>query len=152
MKGILKGIGIIILTVYLFSGCAYIKESIIPTLEARESLVLTRELVDKGEISKAEEEYQSIIRRYPDSSVTGDAIFELSLLYISPRNKRKDFRKAYEGFQIFLEKYPDHQKVEIARYLVVVLKKIDSLETEMKILKDVLIRLEMVEKELKGRK
>jgi len=40
----------------------------------------------------------------------------------------------------------------MAKYLVVVLKKVESLEIEMKELKDVLIRLEMMEKELKNRR
>ncbi len=144
-----KRVYIIVLIFFLFSGCTYFKESVMSVLETRRDLSLAREFTDRGEFAKAEEEYQSIIKKYPDSPATGDAIFELSLLYISPKNKKRDFRKSYEGFQTFLEKYPQHRKAEMAKYLVVVLKKVESLETEMKELKDVLIRLEMMEKELK---
>lgn len=144
-----KRIYIVLFISFLFSGCTYLKESVMPFLETRRDLFLARELVERGEFAKAEEEYQSIIKRYPDSPATADALFELSLLYISPKNKKKDFRKSYEGFQRFLEKYPEHRKADRAKYLVVVLKKVESLETEMKELKDLLIRLEMMEKELK---
>src|SRR3990172_2986833 len=117
MRWGLQRIGIILLIAFLFSGCAYYKQSILPFFEAKEDLAIARELADKGDISKAEEKYQSIIRRYPKSPESGDASLELSLLYISPKNKKKDFSKAYEGFQTFLEKYPKHRKAESARYI-----------------------------------
>lgn len=149
MREISKGVYVVILISLVFSGCAYFKESIILPIETRRDLTLARELAERGEFAKAEEEYQSIIKRYPNHPVTGDAIFELSLLHISPKNKKKDFRKANEGLQTFLEKYPHHRRAEVSRYLIVVLRKVDFLETEMKELKDVLIKLEMMEKELK---
>jgi outer membrane protein assembly factor BamD (BamD/ComL family) len=149
MRKLPERIFISILIAFLLSGCAYFKGSILPAVEARENLVLARELANKGDISKAEEVYKSIIRRYPGSSVGADASFELTLLYISPKNKKKDFGKAYEGFHTFLERYPDHKRAEVAGYLLEVLKKISSLESEMKELKDELIKLEMMGRELK---
>ena len=149
MRDISKKVCMALLILVLSTGCAYLRETVMPAIETRRDLALARELSDRGEFGKAEEEYQSIIKRYHDSPLTGDALYELSLLYISPKNKKKDFRKAQDGFQSFLERYPLHRKAEMARYLVVVLKKVDSLETDMKELKDVLIKLEMMEKELK---
>lgn len=149
MDKILQRIVIVIIIAFLLSGCAYFKGSILSIVEGREDLLLARELADKGEISKAEEEYRSILKRYPNSSVSGDASFELSLLYISPKNRKKDFRKSYEGFQTFLERYPKHKKTEEARYLLEALKKVESLEVEIKDLMELLIRLEKMGRDLK---
>ncbi len=149
MRDISKKVCMALLILVLSAGCAYLRESMIPVTEMKRDLSLARELADRGEFSRAEEEYQLIIKRYRNSPLTGDAIFELSLLYISPKNKKRDFRKAYDGFQSFLERYPQHRKAEISRHFIVVLKKVESVELEMKELKDVLIKLEMMEKELK---
>jgi outer membrane protein assembly factor BamD (BamD/ComL family) len=148
MKGVLNLICIAVMTAFLISGCATIRENA-QILEARVSLLSAREQVEKGEFSKAEEEYLFIIKKYPNTHACGDALFELSLLYISPKNKKRDFKKAYDGFKAFLERYPQHRKAEISRHFIVVLKKVESVELEMKELKDVLIKLEMMEKELK---
>lgn len=148
MKGVLNLIGFAVMMAFLVSGCASIREKT-QLLESRASLLSAREQAHKGEFSKAEEEYLFIIKKYPDTPACGDAIFELSLLYISPKNKKRDFKKANDGLKTFLERYPESRRAETARHFLVVLKKVDSLETEMKELKDVLIKLEMMEKELK---
>lgn len=128
----------------LQSGCASLKESIGLDFEAKEDLTHAREMTDRGEFARAVEAYQSVIRKYPGSSAAGDALFEQSLLYISPKNRKKDFTKAYDGFKSFVEKYPKYKRVETARYLLEVL-------SEIKELKELLIRLEMMGRELKSK-
>jgi len=142
VQGFLKIIGVAALALILQSGCAGIKELIGTTSDQREDLNHARDLTDRGEFTKAAEAYQSIMRKYPGSPAAGDALFEQSLLYISPKNKKKDFTKAYDGFNSFLEKYPRHQRAEMSKYLLEVL-------SEIKELKELLIRLEMMGRELK---
>lgn len=149
LKKPLQGITITFLITSYLTGCAYFKGLIGSFSEAGQDLAHARELTDRGEFSKAAEVYQLILKKYPDSSVSGDALFELSLLYISPRNKKKDFSKATDGFHTFLKRYPKHRKAEEARYLLEVLKKVESLETDIKELMELLVRLERMGRELK---
>ena len=85
---------------FLLSGCGHLNEE----LQSRETFKEANDLFNQGDYSSALNKYRQIGERNP---AAGDRVlFEMGIVYSSPRNKQKDYHKALECFSKLTKDYP----------------------------------------------
>lgn len=79
----------------------------------KEYFDLATQYMDQQNWAQAEENFSKVIQEYPNGLFSSKALFMLG--YINA-NHMKNFEKAKEYYTEFLEKYPDHELADAARY------------------------------------
>lgn len=86
------------------------------------------ELQGSEQYDGAIEQFQELVKAYPDSAVTPEAYYALGTIY---HDRKNDPYKALENYRALVAKYPDHATASNAAFLIGFiynndLKKIDS--------------------------
>jgi outer membrane protein assembly factor BamD (BamD/ComL family) len=71
------------------------------------------ELMSQEQWEEAEQNFQSIIDKYPDGEYSAKAVFMIGFINANYTN---NLEKAKEYYHKFLEKYPNHDLADDARY------------------------------------
>lgn len=79
----------------------------------KEYFDLATQYMDQQNWVQAEENFSKVIQEYPNGLFSSKALFMLG--YINA-NHMDNFEKAKEYYTEFLEKYPDHELADAARY------------------------------------
>lgn len=142
------------------SGCTRLYEDLI----TKPDLEQARDFARQENYNEAVNKYEQVIAQHP---VVGDSVlFQLGIIYISPRNQHKDYQKALEYFQHLLKNYPESsywQDSEALIYLIAEilirdkkmgtqLKQIDKLEKQVEEIEGKLEQIKKVDMNLKQKK
>lgn len=106
MKG--KSISLVLLLVLVFSqlGCG-------KKLGEKEYFDMAYQHMNKEQWSEAEKNFQKILDDYPNGMYSSKALFMIGFVNA---NYLKNFEKARKYYSEFLEKYPNHELADDAKY------------------------------------
>ena len=105
MKNALPIIVILFTVVFMFS-CSETKTE-------DEYYKLAHDQYNAEKYEEAIENFVSLIENYPKGANTPNTIFMIGFIYA---NHLKDFENAKKYYNLFLEKYPEHELVSSAKY------------------------------------
>lgn len=110
--------------VITFYGCVPSTTPSIPAVltDAEVDYQYARALVRGGNYHEALVVYQRILTTAPHSPQAADAEFDMAYLYVRNDFQQKDYHQALAGFEVFLQKYPQHVNVHEAKNWQVVLR------------------------------
>lgn len=74
-----------------------------------------REYFEKGDYEQTVQEYQKLIRYYPQDSLTVKAYFAVAEIY---KNNLQDLEKSIEAYNTIVEQYSDHPKAPNAMFMI----------------------------------
>lgn len=103
-------------TVFLFVNItlvALVVFSCSKKVSEKEYFDLATQYMDQQNWVQAEENFSKVIQEYPNGLFSSKALFMLGYINANPL---KNFEKAKKYYTEFLEKYPDHELAEAARY------------------------------------
>ena len=92
--------------VFLFLGCE-------EKLSINEYYERAKENYAKQEFDLALKDFESIVKYYPDSAGISDAVFMLGFINA---NDIKDLDEAKKYYELFIEKFPEHELAVSAKY------------------------------------
>ena len=92
--------------VFLFLGCE-------EKLSVNEYYERAKENYAKQEFDLALKDFESIVKYYPDSAGISDAVFMLGFINA---NDIKDLDEAKKYYELFIEKFPEHELAVSAKY------------------------------------
>ena len=84
----------------LIGGCGHFYEGLV----ARPAFKEANDFLNQGNYKDSLGKYEQIINRYP--AVGDRVLFEMGVIYASPRNPQKDYQKSLECFQNLIKSYP----------------------------------------------
>lgn len=96
----------ILFVVILFAGCG-------EKLSIDQYYERAKENYAKQEFDLAIKDFESIVKYYPESEKISDAIFMLGFINA---NDIKDLDEAKKYYELFIEKFPDHELTVSAKY------------------------------------
>jgi tetratricopeptide (TPR) repeat protein len=96
--------------------------------EANEHLQLAQLLLAKGDYEGSLRESRTVLTLVKDDSPADAAVFNMGLVYASPKNPRKDNKQAIGYFSRVIKSYPDSPWVEQAKIWVGVLDGFEKLK------------------------
>lgn len=105
MKPFLGFVNILLAVLFVLSCSEKVSE--------KEYFDLATQYMDQQNWIKAEENFSKVIAEYPNGLFSSKAIFMVGYLNA---NHMKNFDKARKYYTEFLEKYPDHELADAARY------------------------------------
>ena len=105
MKPLVGFVNILLIALFILSCSEKVSE--------KEYFDLATQYMDQQNWIKAEENFSKVIEEYPNGLFSSKAIFMVGYLNA---NHMKNFEKARKYYSEFLEKYPDHELAEAARY------------------------------------
>jgi len=79
----------------------------------KEYFDLATQYMDQQNWVQAEENFSKVIQEYPNGLFSSKALFMLGYVNANPL---KNFEKAKKYYTEFLERYPDHELADAARY------------------------------------
>ena len=82
-------------------------------VDEREYFDLAYQYMGKEQWSEAEKNFQKILDEYPNGTYSSKALFMVGFVNA---NYLKNFEKARKYYKEFLEKYPDHELADDAKY------------------------------------
>ncbi len=74
---------------------------------------LANQYMKKGNWQKAEETFETIVKKYPDGFYTARSIFMVAYLNANHLNNTE---KAKQYYELFIQKYPNHELTDDARF------------------------------------
>jgi len=132
----------VIITPVLLSGCAHFYEELItkPDFEQAE------DFTGQGNYTAAVSQYERIIARHP---LVGDAVlFQMGIIYVSPRNQHKDYQKALECFQKLINNYPESMHRKQSDVLISLINEISDRDKKVNIQRRQIDKLEQQVEEI----
>jgi tetratricopeptide (TPR) repeat protein len=96
--------------------------------EANEYLNAAQSLLAKGDFEGSLRENQKVLSLLKDQSPADTAIFQMGLVYVHPKNPKKDNKRAIYFFNRVIKGYPDSPWVEQAKIWVGVLDGVEKLK------------------------
>jgi tetratricopeptide (TPR) repeat protein len=96
--------------------------------EANEYLNVAQSLLAKGDFEGSLRESQKVLTLLKDQSPADTAIFHMGLVYVHPKNPKKDNKRAIYFFNRVIRGYPDSAWVEQAKIWVGVLDGVEKLK------------------------
>jgi tetratricopeptide (TPR) repeat protein len=104
----------------LLTGCAHFYEELITRSDFQQAGDFTRNGNYKASVSK----YEQIIAGYP---LVGDRVlFQMGIIYASPRNQQKDYQKSLDYFQRLIKNYPESGYRQDSDTLIFLIHEISS--------------------------
>ena len=97
---------LVILVGSLFFSCSKKKEEV-------EYFKLAKEQYSKEEFTEAVKNFKSLIEYYPEGKHAAESTFMIGFIYA---NSIKNFDEAKIYYTTFIEKYPDHDLADDAKY------------------------------------
>ena len=96
--------------------------------EAQESLQLAQSLMVRGDYEGSLRESQRVLKLAKNQAPGDEALFTMGLVYVHPKNPRKDNRRAMSYFNRVVKGYPDSPWTEQAKIWVAVLDGMEKLK------------------------
>jgi TolA-binding protein len=96
--------------------------------EAQESLQLAQQLMARGDYDGALRESQKVLKQAKNQAPGDEALFNMGLVYVNPKNPKKDNRRAISFFNQVVKGYPDSPLTEQAKIWVGVLDGMEKLK------------------------
>jgi tetratricopeptide (TPR) repeat protein len=96
--------------------------------EANEYLNAAQSLLARGDFEGSLRESQKVLTLLKDQSPADTAIFHMGLVYVHPKNPKKDNKRAIYFFNRVIKGYPDSAWVEQAKIWVGVLDGVEKLK------------------------
>ena len=96
--------------------------------EAQESLQLAQQLMARGDYEGALRENQKVLKQAKNQAPGDEALFNMGLVYVNPKNPKKDNRRAISFFNQVVKGYPDSPLTEQAKIWVGVLDGMEKLK------------------------
>ncbi len=96
--------------------------------EANEYLISAQNLLAKGDYEGSLRESQRVLTLLKDEPPADTAIFNMGLVYVHPKNPKKDNKRAISFFSRVIKGYPDSPWVEQAKIWVGVLDGVEKLK------------------------
>jgi hypothetical protein len=96
--------------------------------EADERLALAQNLMAKGDYEGSLRESQKVLVLSKDQSPADTAIFNMGLVYVHPKNPKKDNKRAISLFSRVIKSYPESPWAEQAKIWVGVLDGVEKLK------------------------
>ena len=104
---------------FLFTGVMFINGC--SSNSADDYMKTAQENVKQKNISEAINNYESVVREFPDSPQAPDALFQIATLYQNKMVKNisdvESYKKAEETFRQVYNKYPEDKKAPMALFL-----------------------------------
>jgi len=116
-------------------------------VETRQLLGRADSLAEDGDAAGAQQLYRQIIREYPASPLTAQALFQLARLYMTPESPIRDYREAYRYFDQLLIEYPKSPNAAEARAWREALRELLARAQEAARVRQDLERLKKIDKE-----
>ncbi|MGB7951380.1 MAG: hypothetical protein WCH75_27160 [Candidatus Binatia bacterium] len=104
------------------------KEVISERREADEYLVMAQNLLAKGDYEGSLRESQKVLGVAREQPPADTAIFNMGLVYVHPKNPKKDNKRAISYFNRVIKGYPESPWAEQARIWVGVLDGMEKLK------------------------
>lgn len=99
-------------------------------------------LVKENKFEQGQKAYDRIVTDSPHSAPAADSLFEIALIHAHPDNPAKDYARAIQTFEKFIERYSDHKKAAEARTWISALKTLQELKEQIEQLMRIDIRHE----------
>jgi tetratricopeptide (TPR) repeat protein len=96
--------------------------------EASEYLILAQNLLAMGDYDGSLRESQRVLGLLKDQTPADTAIFNMGLIYVHPKNPKKDNKRAIYYFNRVIKGYPDSAWIEQAKIWVGVLGDMEKLK------------------------
>jgi TolA-binding protein len=96
--------------------------------EAQESLQVAQQLMARGDYEGALRESQKVLKQAGNQAPGDEALFNMGLVYVNPKNPKKDNRRAIGFFNQVVKSYPDSPLTEQAKIWVGVLDAMEKLK------------------------
>jgi len=96
--------------------------------EANEHLSKARELMSRGDYDGALHESQKALSVAKDESPADAAVFNMGLIYVHPKNPKKDNHRAIGFFNRVVKTHPKSMWAEQAKIWVAVLDEVEKLK------------------------
>ena len=96
--------------------------------EANDYLNAAQSLLAKGDFEGSLRENQKVLNLLKDQSPADTAIFQMGLVYVHPKNPKKDNKRAIYFFNRVIKGYPESAWVEQAKIWVGVLDGVEKLK------------------------
>jgi tetratricopeptide (TPR) repeat protein len=104
------------------------KEVVSERREADEYLILAQNLLAKGDYEGSLRESQKVLGVSKEQPPADTAIFNMGLVYVHPKNPKKDNKRAISFFNRVIKGYPESSWAEQARIWVGVLDGMEKLK------------------------
>jgi len=150
----------IIITPVLLSGCFRFYEELITRTDFEQAADWT----SQENFQEAANKYEQIAALHPR---VGDEVhFQMGMIYVSPQNQNKDYKKAMECFQRVVSNYPESRYRRDSELLISLIneistrdnkvntqrRQIDSLEQKIEEIEKKLVLMKEVDMNLKQKK
>ena len=96
--------------------------------EAQESLQLAQSLMARGDYEGSLRENQKALKLAKNQTPGDEALFNMGLVYVNPKNPKKDNRRAIGFFNQVVKSYPESPWTEQAKIWVGVLDGMEKLK------------------------
>ena len=96
--------------------------------EAQETLQLAQQLMARGDYDGSLRESRKVLKQAKNQTPADEALFNMGLVYVHPRNPKKDNRRAMSFFNQIVKAYPDSPLTEQAKIWVGVLDGMEKLK------------------------
>jgi tetratricopeptide (TPR) repeat protein len=96
--------------------------------ETQESLQLAQQLMARGDYEGSLRESQKVLKQAKNQAPGDEALFNMGLVYVNPKNPKKDNRRAISFFNQVVKGYPDSPLTEQAKIWVGVLDGMEKLK------------------------
>jgi tetratricopeptide (TPR) repeat protein len=96
--------------------------------ETQESLQLAQQLMARGDYEGSLRESQKVLKQAKNQAPGDEALFNMGLVYVHPKNPKKDNRRAISFFNQVVKGYPDSPLTEQAKIWVGVLDGMEKLK------------------------
>lgn len=73
------------------------------------------ELQSAEQYDGAVEQFQELVKTYPDSTQTPEALYALGTIY---HDRKKDYHSAIQNYRLLITKFPDHATASNAAFLI----------------------------------
>jgi tetratricopeptide (TPR) repeat protein len=120
--------------------------------KARESFLLSQELLAKGNYDGALMEYQRILSLSGQNPPGDEALFNIGLIHAHPGNIKKDYGKSLTFFKKLIKEYPESPWVEPAKIFVGMLQENEKLGRSIEELSQVIEKSKRVDIEIEEKK
>src|ERR1043166_8254662 len=96
--------------------------------EAKQYLQLAQNLLAKGDYEGSLRENQKVVSLAKNQAPADEALFTMGLVYVHPKNPKKDNKRAIAFFNRVVKSYPDSPWTEQAKIWVGVLDGVEKLK------------------------
>lgn len=130
-------IACLITAFFVISGCLHFPKK----WQGEQHLAKARSLIARGEHEAALQESKTVLSKFP-KSLAAQALFQVGLIYVHPKNPNPNYQKSLESFQRIVTAFHGSDLRNDAQIWVLLIRQIVDEEKEIGDLKDKNVSLE----------